>query len=327
MNNSKDSIQGSSSRNGLMQNSFSYTRHIRRRVPRHSDDQARGSFPSWLHRKLPASSRFVHTHGTIKGNPTVCSEARCPNRVECFSKGTATFLALGNTCTRQCGFCDINFSSTPSPPDPDEPERILHSVHSLNLSHVVITMVARDDLEDGGAGHIASILQTLREHRPRTTSEVLVSDLGGSSVALNSVLDAQPTIFNHNIETVRPLSRRTRHQATYDRSLGVLSYASGKTQWVKSGLMVGLGETEEQVRSTIKDLKNVGCRIVTIGQYLQPSHRRFRVREFVSPEKFKEYQSYGLSIGIPYMQCGPFVRSSYNAQSVIDEIRNQGTTD
>ncbi|MBM3207765.1 MAG: lipoyl synthase [Chlamydiae bacterium] len=280
----------------------------------------RGRFPSWLHRKLPQGGQLSHTGSLLQkyGLNTVCEEAKCPNRLECYSKKTATFLALGKECTRNCGFCDIDFAKTPKAPESDEPERIALSALELGLKHVVVTMVARDDLPDGGAEHIALIIRKVKELSPETTIEVLTSDFSGNLEALNLVLSAQPEIFNHNIETTKQLTPRVRHKATYERTLEVLKYAKehGKGSFVKSGIMVGLGETVEEVKDTIKDLCEAGCDIVTIGQYLQADKKKLLVKAFITPEIFKEYEEYGYSLGIKHMYCGPFVRSSYNAQEI-----------
>jgi lipoic acid synthetase len=276
-----------------------------------------GRFPSWLHRKLPLGGQIFKTNAILdkyKLN-TVCEEAKCPNRLECYTKKTATFLALGKECTRNCGFCSIDFSKTPKAPEVDEPQRIALSVRDLGLKHAVITMVARDDLPDQGAGQIAAIIHAIRAENPDTTIEVLTSDFSGNVKLLYIVLEAKPEIFNHNIETVRALSPRVRHKAEYDRTLTLLRAAkdSGNTVFVKSGIMVGLGETEAQVKETIHDLYQAGCDIITIGQYLQSTGTKLRVKEFVHPDQFKAYEEYGLQLGVRHMYCGPFVRSSYNA--------------
>jgi len=276
-----------------------------------------GRFPSWLHRKLPAGGQIFKTNEIIDKYQlnTVCEEAKCPNRLECYTKKTATFLALGKQCTRNCGFCDIDFSKQPKAPEEDEPHRIALSVRELGLKHVVITMVARDDLPDQGASHIAAIIREVRKANEQVTIEVLTSDFSGDVKPLYTVLAEQPEIFNHNIETVRSVSPRIRHKAEYDRTLTVLRNAkeSGKAIFVKSGLMVGLGETEAEVKTTIEDLARAGCDIITIGQYLQASKLKLRVKEFIHPDQFKVYEEYGLKIGVRNMYCGPFVRSSYNA--------------
>lgn len=277
-----------------------------------------GRFPKWLHRKLPKGNSLWQTHRVLEENrlPTVCEEAKCPNILECYSKKTATFLAMGKQCTRACGFCDIDFSAKPKPLEEDEPERLAQSVRTLGLAHVVITMVARDDLEDGGAAHLAKIIQEVRKQNPGSTVEVLTSDFCGNENSLDCVLEARPEIFNHNIETVRALSPRVRHKATYDRTLSLLRYVreKGKNLFVKSGIMVGLGETHDQVRETIRDLYEAGCHIITIGHYLQPNRHKLRVKQFITPENFEEYAHYGRSIGVPHVYAGPFVRSSYNAE-------------
>lgn len=286
-------------------------------LPINPDSYSKGRFPSWLHRELPDGRVLVQTEELLKKYRlnTVCEEARCPNRIECYSKHTATFLALGKSCTRACGFCDIDTAKAPPPPEEDEPERIAKSAKELGLKHVVITMVARDDLSDFGATHIAQIIRAIREENPGATVEVLTSDFSGSHAAVDCVLLEKPEVFNHNIETVRRLTPRVRHKATYERTLDVLRYAAekGQTRYIKSGLMVGLSETVEEVEATLRDLKEVGCQIVTIGQYLQPSRKKLLVKEFVSPQQFEHYKQYGESIGLAYVYAGPFVRSSYNA--------------
>lgn len=291
------------------------------------DDKAvgPGRFPSWLHRKLPLGKGLRRTEQVLSDNRlhTVCEEAKCPNLLECWSKKTATFLIMGKECTRSCGFCDIDFAKTPKALEADEPERVAHSVRELGLKHVVITMVARDDLPDGGAAHLAQVIGAVRRQSQNATVEVLTSDFSGNQEALDVIIEARPEIFNHNLETVRELTPRVRHKATYERTLSVLKYISmhrnGQPQLIKSGIMVGLGETEEQVFRAIDDLHAAGCDIVTIGQYLQPNRNKLLVKAFVSPEQFKKYEDYGYAIGVKHMFCGPFVRSSYNADLVLQK--------
>lgn len=289
-------------------------------LPSNPDPAPLGRFPSWLHRKLPRGNELKQTGDIISKNRlhTVCEEAKCPNLLECWSKKTATFLVMGKECSRNCGFCDIDFSKQPKPLEADEPQRVADSVKQLGLKHVVITMVARDDLPDGGSGHLVNVIETVRQECENVTIEVLTSDFAGNLNALEKVLQANPEIFNHNIETVRELTPRVRHKATYDRTLEILNYAATHKFYekmkVKSGLMVGLGETEEQVFKTLLDLKGAGCNIVTMGQYLQPNRNKLLVKAFVPPEQFKKYELFGYEIGIPHMYCGPFVRSSYNAE-------------
>lgn len=287
-----------------------------------------GRFPSWLHRKLPEGNNLWKTGNILEENRlyTVCEEAKCPNLPECWSKKTATFLIMGKECTRACGFCDIDFNKQPKPLEKDEPERIADSVKKLGLKHVVITMVGRDDLPDQGAAHIASVIREVRRSVVDCTIEVLTSDFNGNIEDLYVVLAAEPEIFNHNIETVRELTPRVRHKATYERTLAILraakqfSFERGTALLVKSGLMVGLGESELQVQQTLLDLQKAGCDIVTIGQYLQANRLKLRVKEFIHPDVFKKYEEYGYEAGIKFVYSGPFVRSSYNASVVIKEV-------
>lgn len=287
-----------------------------------------GRFPSWLHRPLPKGGNLWKTADVMAENRlhTVCEEANCPNIMECWSQKTATFLVLGKQCSRSCGFCDIDFSKAPKPPEEDEPLRVADSVLKLGLKHVVITMVARDDLPDGGSAHLVRVVEQVRKAAPEATIELLTSDFLGNRAAWDAVLEAKPEIFNHNLETVRELTPKVRHTATYDRTLELLRYARehrrNPDMFVKSGMMVGLGETEEQVFTALQDLHNAGCEIVTIGQYLQPNRHKLLVKAFVPPEQFKKYEDYGYSIGIKTLYCGPFVRSSYNANLVIKQANN-----
>lgn len=283
-----------------------------------------GRFPSWLHRKLPIAGGYYQTNAILDkyGLNTVCEEAKCPNRMECYSRKTATFLALGKECTRNCGFCDIAFAKTPKAPEDDEPKRIALSVQELGLKHAVITMVARDDLPDQGASHIAKIIRAIREKNSGTTIEVLTSDFSGDTAALDIVLNERPEIFNHNIETVRALSPRVRHKAQYDRTLSMLKWAkdSKLVPFVKSGIMVGLGESAEEVEETIQDLYQAGCDIITLGQYLQASRIKLRVKEFVTPDTFQRYADFGYKLGVKHMYSAPFVRSSYNADLILNAL-------
>lgn len=293
------------------------------KLPENPENKETGRFPSWLHRKLPRGSNLFKTNEIVEKYKlnTVCEEAKCPNRLECYSKKTATFLALGKECTRACGFCDIDFAKQPKPLEADEPLRIAKSAKDLGLKHVVITMVARDDLPDQGATQIAKILEAIRQENPGCTTEVLTSDFNGKMESLDIILDVNPEVFNHNIETVRALTPRVRHVATYERTLSVLRHAkaSNKSRFVKSGLMLGLGETQAQVHESLRDLKEAGCDIVTIGQYLQADRGKLVVKSFVTPEEFAAYRDYGQSIGIKNVYSGPFVRSSYNANLLLEE--------
>lgn len=283
-----------------------------------------GRFPPWLHRKLPSGNTLFKTRQILNTHhiPTVCEEAKCPNLLTCWSQKTATFLAMGKECTRSCGFCSIDFAKQPKPLDKEEPTRLAESVKLLGLKHVVITMVARDDLPDGGAAHLSEIIQEIRRQNSGITVEVLTSDFAGNENALQTIIEAKPEIFNHNIETVRSRSPRVRHRATYDRTLSVLRYVAAHTQdiFIKSGLMVGLGETHQEVKETINDLHKAGCQIITIGQYLQSSQHKLLVKAFITPQQFEEYAAWGSSIDVLHMYCGPFVRSSFNAASLFNSL-------
>lgn len=287
----------------------------------------KGRFPSWLHRPLPKGGGLHQTGKVLQKNRlnTVCEEAKCPNLLECWSNKTATFLAMGKECTRNCGFCTIDFSKKPKALEEDEPFRIAMSAKELGLRHVVITMVARDDLPDGGSAHLAKIIHEVRRYNPTATVEVLTSDFQGNCASLQTVLDAFPNVFNHNIETVRSLTPRVRHLATYERTLSLLHYLSEhrphQQMRIKSGLMVGLGESEEEVYETLRDLKTAGCDSVTIGQYLQSNRNKLLVKAFIPPETFKKYEEYGYRLGFSYLYSGPFVRSSYNAHFGIEVLQ------
>lgn len=252
---------------------------------------------------------------------TVCTSAKCPNRAECFSKKVSTFLALGNSCTRNCSFCDIAFDKSPPPPDILEPKKIALCAKDLKLKHIVITMVTRDDLEDQGSKHIAKIIKEVKSLNPLSTVEVLVSDFSARYDLIDNVLNEKLDIFNHNIEAVKSISSKVRHIATYENSFKVLKYAksSKKVKFIKSGFMVGLSETKKEVFETIDDLHSIGCDIITIGQYLQPGNKKYPVKRFLSPSEFKEFEEYGKKIGVKYIFSSPFVRSSYNASSVFNK--------
>jgi lipoyl synthase len=299
-------------------------------LPQHSDtaDEGQsvplGRFPSWLHRRLPKGNQLRQTDQTLNEYRlhTVCEEAKCPNLFDCWSRRTATFLIGGTQCTRHCSFCDIDFAKHPQPLEEDEPVRVALSVQALQLRHVVITMVARDDLPDGGAKHLIRVMEAVRTYNPGISLEVLTSDFAGQREAWRIVIDAHPQIFNHNIETVRELTPRVRHRATYERTLELLSDVSSHKKFpdmkVKSGFMVGLGETEDQVRQTLQDLKRAGCEIITIGQYLQSNRHKLPVEAFIPPEQFKKYETFGYELKFSHMYCGPFVRSSYHADQFVD---------
>ncbi len=249
-----------------------------------------------------------------RGLHTVCESARCPNMGECFGKPTATFMILGDVCTRGCGFCSIDKTKNPCVPDADEPRNIALAAKEMGLRHVVVTSVTRDDLADGGAHQFAMTIRALRDELPGATIEVLTPDFRCEKRSLSVVLDARPDIFNHNVETVERLYPMVRPQADYRGSLSVLRIAKATGVMTKSGIMVGLGETPEEVKETLGALKDALCDAITIGQYLQPTRLNLPVKEYVRPEVFEEYASYGKSIGIKHVYSGTFVRSSYNAE-------------
>ncbi|HLV31249.1 MAG TPA: lipoyl synthase [Chitinispirillaceae bacterium] len=274
--------------------------------------------PPWLKRQIAHSGKqsvvkkFVHNPGLH----TVCQEAKCPNRGECYSKGIATFLILGNICTRNCSFCNISHGS-PKPLDKTEPVKLLNAAQNMNLRHIVITSVTRDDLQDGGAGVFAEIVNLLRKQMPSVSVELLVPDFLGDSSAIDTVLSNRPDVFNHNIETVPELYSKIRPQADYKRSLFVLNRAASKGLVVKSGFMVGFGENESQITDVMKDLHQNGCTILTIGQYLQPSSGHTPVVKFIEPEKFEYFKQLAKNIGFKSVFSGPYVRSSYRAAELL----------
>ena len=272
------------------------------------------------HIRLPSKTSVLKTSEILAagGVHTVCTAASCPNRWECFGNKTATFLILGDVCTRNCIFCDIK-TGKPLDVDYDEPEKIAAVVKKLDLKFVVITCVTRDDLPDGGAEQFVKIIRKIRMKIPETGIEILTSDFDGNVLALESVLDEKPTVFNHNIETVERLSAFIRNKATYFRSLSILEHAANYASKipVKSGLMVGLGESDAEVKKTLEDLKKAGCKILTIGQYFSPSKNHYPVKETVSIEKFEEYKKWAKELGFSAVAAGPMVRSSYNAAKLI----------
>lgn len=274
--------------------------------------------PSWLSRRMGQPSALHAMKNILRRRNlhTVCESARCPNIGECFSKPTATFMILGDVCTRQCGFCSVEKRGKSLPVDPDEPENIAVTAKELGLKHVVVTSVTRDDLADSGAMQFALTIKAVRDSIPSISIEVLTPDFKGDERCLKIVIDERPDIFNHNIETVPSLYAKVRPQADYRQSLKVIETAKKMAHNVitKSGLMVGLGETNDEIKSVLKDLLNAGCDAVTIGQYLRPSINNLEVQEYVSLEIFKEYEEYGRDIGFKYVYSGPFVRSSYNAE-------------
>jgi lipoic acid synthetase len=283
--------------------------------------------PDWLRKprthfesvhNLKAELRRLHLH-------TVCESARCPNMHECFDRGAATFMILGNLCTRGCGFCSVPKSRNPGGLDPDEPSNVARMAAAMRLRYVVITSVNRDDLDDGGSRHFAETVRAVQRSLPEASIEVLTPDFCGDLNAVARVLDAAPRVFNHNMETVARLYRRVRPQANYRQSLDVLRFAKGYRphSLTKSGLIAGLGETPVEVKELLNDLRDADVDVATIGQYLQPTRRNLPVAEYVTPAQFEAYREYGLSIGFKMVFSGPLVRSSYMADVVNEQACEQ----
>lgn len=274
--------------------------------------------PEWLKIKLPRGFKASQVVEMLNERHihTICSSGMCPNRAECWGNGTATFMLCGAVCTRNCRFCNVT-GGKPGPLDPQEIEDIVRSVKELKLKHVVITSVTRDDLPDGGARHWAAMIRRLHEECPGVTMEVLIPDMQGRTDLLDIILDEHPDVISHNLETVRRLTSEVRRVATYDRSLQVLEYLAKKGANTKSGIMLGLGETEEEVLQAMDDLRAVGCRIMTIGQYLQPSKLHYPVQDYIHPDKFEEYRLKGIEKGFAHIESAPMVRSSYHAEKHI----------
>lgn len=276
--------------------------------------------PDWLRVKAPQWERIGAVTETLRDLSlnTVCEEASCPNIGECFNSGTATFLIMGPACTRACPYCDIDFEKKPQALDPTEPIRLGEAVSRMRLNHVVITSVNRDDLPDGGASQFVRCIEEIRDRSPGTTIELLIPDLCSNWDALFVILDAHPDVLNHNTETIARLYRGVRPQGNYLRSMEVLKQSRSYAPWVytKSGIMVGLGESDEEIRETLRDLRAVDCDIVTIGQYLQPTQKHLGVKEFVTPDQFDAWRVYGESIGFLQVVSSPLTRSSYHAGQV-----------
>lgn len=275
--------------------------------------------PAWLGRPLPSDPAFTRIRFLLEEERlhTVCQEARCPNQGECFSRGTAVFLILGDSCTRRCRFCAVT-QGTPEQPDPGEPERVAAAADRMSLDYIVVTSVTRDDLADGGAGIFAETIRCLHARRPSARIEVLIPDFQGDEAALRTVLDARPHVLNHNLETISRLYRSVRPQAVYGRSLELLrrtgAIAPGVA--VKSGLMLGLGECPEEVEKALRDLYDAGCRILTLGQYLQPKRACLTVARYIPPHEFDQWRKVALDIGFAQVASGPLVRSSYHADEL-----------
>jgi len=282
-----------------------------------TESKPRPRLPEWLRITLPTSDSFARTRSLLDELKlhTVCESAKCPNHWECWSKGTATFMIAGDRCTRACGFCAVS-TAKPLALEADEPARVAEATRRMRLRHIVITAVARDDLADGGADHFRRTIEMVRELNPGIVIEVLVPDFNDHNRSIETVLAANPHIFNHNLETVRRLTPDVRHRATYDRSLSVLRKVKarrGDTIYTKSGLMLGLGEQHDELLTAMRDLRAAGCDILTLGQYLQPTLKHLPVVEFVNPEKFADFKVCAEELGFVHVASGPMVRSSYHA--------------
>jgi len=271
--------------------------------------------PKWLRVKLPTGENYKKVRSLVDEHKlhTICESGSCPNMGECWGEGTATFMILGNICTRSCGFCAVQ-TGKPLEADPFEPGRVAHSVKTMGVKHAVITSVDRDDLKDGGAEIWAQTVRAVRAQSPGTTMETLIPDFMGKWENLQVIIDVAPDIVSHNLETVRRLTKQVRIQAKYDRSLEVLFRLKKGGMRTKSGVMLGLGESHEEVLETMEDLRSVQVDILTLGQYLQPTPKHLPVVEFITPERFDEYREIGLKMGFKYVESGPLVRSSYHAE-------------
>jgi lipoic acid synthetase len=283
-----------------------------------TDINPRTKKPNWLKVKLPIGEEYRMVRKLVDENKlhTICESGNCPNMGECWGAGTATFMILGNVCTRSCQFCAVA-TGKPEAADPFEPVRVAKSVKIMKVKHCVVTSVDRDDLKDGGANIWVETIRAIRRISPGTTMETLVGDFAGKWDNLQLVINEKPEVMSHNIETVRRLTKMVRVQAKYDRSLEALKQISTAGVKTKSGIMLGLGETEEEILETLTDLKNAGVNIVTIGQYLQPTKEHLPVASFIHPDKFAEYKTIGLQMGFNYVESGPLVRSSYHAEKHI----------
>jgi lipoyl synthase len=288
-----------------------------------ADELPRVPKPEWLKVRAPGSENYLRLKGLMRelGLHTVCEEANCPNIGECWHHGTATFMILGDTCTRSCGYCNVTHGM-PRPADPDEPIKVASAVRALQLDYVVVTSVDRDDLADCGASHFASTIREIRERTPACRIEVLIPDFKGEEAPLRTVLDAAPDVLNHNIETVARLYRTARPGGRYDRALQLLDRSRSYAAEIptKSGLMAGLGEEWDEIVTTMRDLRSAGCRILTIGQYLRPSLANLPMSRYYTPAEFAELKRIGLDLGFGHVESGPLVRSSYHAHEQTDSF-------
>lgn len=280
-----------------------------------TEEIPRAKKPDWLRVRLPIGEKYKHVRNLVTDYNlhTICQSGNCPNMGECWGAGTATFMILGNTCTRSCGFCAVA-TGRPEPVDWDEPQRVAEAIHLMEVKHAVITSVDRDELKDGGSVIWANTIRAVRGLNPDTTLETLIPDFKGIKENLDRIIEVAPEVVSHNIETVERLTRQVRIQAKYHRSLEVIRYLKEKGMRTKSGIMLGLGEKKEEVIEAMKDLRDNGCDVVTLGQYLQPSKKHLAVTRFVHPDEFAEYKRIGYELGLDYVESGPLVRSSYHAE-------------
>jgi lipoic acid synthetase len=277
--------------------------------------------PKWLRVKLPTGENYRKVRALVDEHKlhTICESGSCPNMGECWGEGTATFMILGNICTRSCGFCAVQ-TGRPLEVDIYEPGRVAHSVKTMGVKHAVLTSVDRDDLKDGGSEIWVQTVKAIRHQSPQTTMETLIPDFAGKWENLQNIIDVAPEIVSHNLETVRRLTKQVRIQAKYDRSLEVLFRLKKGGMRTKSGVMLGLGESHEEVLETMEDLRSVNVDILTLGQYLQPTPKHLPIHEFITPERFEEYRIIGLEMGFRYVESGPLVRSSYHAEKHIFDL-------
>ncbi|MDZ7726078.1 MAG: lipoyl synthase [Candidatus Campbellbacteria bacterium] len=276
--------------------------------------QERKRLPHWMKMQMPGGKHYMQVKEVVQKNRlhTICTSGNCPNIGECWAEGTATFMILGDTCTRACKFCAVH-TGRPLPPDPDEPYRLADSIRKMGISHAVITSVDRDDLPDKGAGFWAETIRILKKEIPDLTMETLIPDMDGDAKLIGQIIEAGPEVISHNLETVRRLTPQIRTRARYDTSLQVIRQISESPCVSKSGIMLGLGETEQEIIQTMDDLIEVGCEVMTIGQYLQPTMEHLPVEVYVTPEKFAEYEKIALTKGFTHVESSPLVRSSYHA--------------
>lgn len=274
--------------------------------------------PDWLRVKLPTGENYKHVRGLVDHYKlhTICESGNCPNMGECWGAGTATFMILGNVCTRSCGFCAV-YTGMPSELDWNEPQRVAQAVKLMQVKHAVITSVNRDELKDGGAAIWAATVNAIRLHSPTTTLETLIPDFKGNKESVDMMIEVKPEVVSHNMETIKRLYRQVRPQAKYERSLAVIKQLKEGGVRTKSGIMLGLGENREEVFQVMDDLREAGCDVMTLGQYLQPTRNHLDVKEWIHPDQFKEYETVGLKKGFRFVESGPLVRSSYHAEKHI----------